>query len=116
MFGTTVHGQTRMGIAAQENKGIGFVITQQYVVARLIELNVIVFKQQRFRLGVRHGDINILYQCDQRFGLTGGQIAAEIAGKAFFEIFCLTHIDNRTASVIHAIDAWLAGHGFQKCF
>lgn len=105
-----------MGVAAQKNKRVGFIITQQDVVARLVELNVVMLKQQRFRLRVRDGDINILNELDQRFGLTGGQVAAKIAGKAFFKIFRLPNIDNRTASVIHAIDARLASYGFQKCF
>jgi hypothetical protein len=59
MFCTTVHGQARMGIAAQKNKRVGFIITQQDVIARLIELNIVVLKQQRFCLGMRDGDINI---------------------------------------------------------
>ena len=105
-----------MGVAAQKDKRVGFIITQQDVIARLVELNIVVLKQQRFCLRMRDGDINILDERDQRFGLTGGKVAAKIAGKAFFKIFCLPHIDNRTASVIHAIDARLAGYGFQKCF
>jgi hypothetical protein len=78
-----------MGITAQENKRVGLIITQQDVVARLIQLDVVVLKQQRFCLGVGDGDINILNECDQRFGLTGGKIAAKIAGEAFFKIFRL---------------------------
>jgi hypothetical protein len=60
MFCTTVHGEARMGIAAQKNKRVGFIITQQDVIARLVELNIVVLKQQRFCLGMRDGDINIL--------------------------------------------------------
>jgi hypothetical protein len=52
MFCATVHRQARMGIAAEENKGIGFIIAQQHVVTRLVQLDVVVLKQQRFRLGV----------------------------------------------------------------
>ena len=73
-------------------------------------------KQQRLRLGMRDGNINILYECDQCFGLAGGKVTAKIAGEALFEIFRFPHVDNRTASVIHTIDARLAGYGFQKCF
>lgn len=60
MFSATVHRQTRMGIAAQKNKRIGFIITQQHVVTRLIQLDVIMLKQQRFRFGMRYRDINVL--------------------------------------------------------
>jgi hypothetical protein len=60
MFCATVHRQARMGIAAQKNKRVGFIITQQHVVARLVQLDIVVLKQQRFCLGVRDGDINIL--------------------------------------------------------
>ena len=49
-----------MGVAAQKNKRVGFIITQQDVIARLVELYIVVLKQQRFCLGVRDGDINIL--------------------------------------------------------
>jgi hypothetical protein len=60
VFCTAVHRQARMGIAAQKDKRIGFIITQQDVIARLVELYIVVLKQQRFCLGVRDGDINIL--------------------------------------------------------
>jgi hypothetical protein len=49
-----------MGIAAEKNKRVGFIITQQHVVARLVKLDVVVLKQQRFCLGVGDGDINLL--------------------------------------------------------
>jgi hypothetical protein len=48
-----------------------------------------VLKQQRFCLGVGDGDINIVDERDQRFGLTGGKVAAKIAGEALFKIFRL---------------------------
>ena len=116
MFRTTVHREPGMGIAAQKNKRVGFIIPEQNVIARLIELNIVVLKQECFCLRMGDGDINILDERDQRFSLTGGKVAAKIAGEAFLEIFRLPHVDNRTASVIHAINARLAGHGFQKCF
>lgn len=78
-----------MGITAQEDKRVGLIIAQQDVVARLIQLDIVVLKQQRFRFRVRHGDINVVDECDQCFGFTRGKIAAEIAGKAFFQIFAL---------------------------
>ena len=112
MLSATMHRQARMGITAQEDKRVGLIIAQQDVVARLIQLDIVVLKQQRFRFRVRHGDINVVDECDQCFGFTRGKIAAEIAGKAFFQIFCLTDIDNRTASVVHSVDARLAGDGF----
>ena len=49
-----------MGVAAQKDKRVGFIITQQDVIARLVELNIVVLKQQRFCLRVRDGNINIL--------------------------------------------------------
>ena len=116
MLSATMHRQPRVRVAAQKDKRIGLVIAQQNVVARLIQLNVVVLKEQRFRFRMRYGDINVVYKCDQRFGFTGGKVAAEIAGKAFLQIFRLTDIDNRTASIVHTVDAWLAGDGFQKCF
>jgi hypothetical protein len=42
MFGATMHRQTRMGIAAEENKRIGFIIAQQHVVTRLVQLDIVV--------------------------------------------------------------------------
>ena len=49
-----------MGVAAQKDKRVGFIIPQQDVIARLVELNIVVLKQQRFCLRMRDGNINIL--------------------------------------------------------
>lgn len=49
-----------MGVAAQKDKRIGFIIAQQDVIARLVQLNIVMLKQQRFCLRVRDGDINIM--------------------------------------------------------
>lgn len=89
MFRPTVHRQSGMGIRAEKDKGIGFVITQQHVVTRLVQLDVVVLEQQRFRFGVRHRHIDLLNERNQRFGFTRSQIAAEIAGKPFFRSFAL---------------------------
>jgi hypothetical protein len=78
-----------MGIAAKENKGIGFIIAQQHVVTRLVQLDIVVLKQQRFRLGVGDGDVNLRDQCHQRFGFTRSQVAAKIAAERFFRSFAL---------------------------
>lgn len=76
-----------MGIATEKDKRIGFIVPQQHVIARLIELYIIVLKQQGFGFGMRDGDINIMNERDQRFSLTGGKVAAKIAGKAFLRSF-----------------------------
>ena len=115
MLCTAVHRQARVGVAAEENKRIGFVVAQQYVVARLIELDVVMFKQQRFRLRMGDGYVNLLDLRDERFRFTGRKIATEIAGKTLFKVLRFTDIDNRTASIVHPVNAGLAGHGFQKC-
>ena len=112
MFRPTVHCQPGMRIRAEKNKGVGFVITQQHVITRLIQLDVVVLEQQRFRFGVRHRHIDLLNERNQRFGLTRSQVAAEIAGKPFFQVFRFTHIDNRTTDIIHTINAGLTGYGF----
>ena len=103
-----------MRIAAKKNKGVGFIIAQQHVVARLIKLNIVMLKQQRFRLG--DGNVNLGNKRHQRFGFTRSQVAAKIAAKPLFQIFCFAYIDNSTASIIHTIDARLAGYGFQESF
>jgi hypothetical protein len=66
-----------VSITAQEDKRVGLIIAQQDVIARLIQLNIVMLKQQRFCLRMRNGDINSLDECDQRFGLTGGKVAAK---------------------------------------
>jgi hypothetical protein len=76
-----------VSITAQEDKRVGLIIAQQDVIARLIQLNIVVLKQQRFCLGMRNGDINILDECDQRFGLTGGKVAAKILERRFLRSF-----------------------------
>ena len=73
-------------------------------------------KQQRFRFGVGHGNVNLGNKRHQRFGFTRSQVAAKIAAKPLFQIFCFAYIDNSTASIIHTIDARLAGYGFQESF
>ena len=45
MLGPAMHCQARMGIAAEENKRIGFIVAQQNVITRLIQLDVVVLKQ-----------------------------------------------------------------------
>ncbi len=114
MLSATVRCQTRVSIAAEKDERIGFVIAQQHVVTRLIQLDVVMLQQQRFGLCVGHSDIDLLDLGDQRLSFAGSKIAAEIAGKSLFEIFRFSDIDNRPASVIHPVDARLAGNGFQE--
>ncbi len=116
VFRATMDRQPGMRIAAQEDIRIRFVIAQQHVIARLVELDVVVLQQQRFGLGVSHRHVDILDLRHQRFGFTAGEVASEIAGKALFEIFGLADVDNRAAGVIHTVDARLAGDGFQERF
>ncbi len=71
-------------------------------------------QQQRFGLCVGHSDVDLLDLSDQRFSFAGGKIAAEIAGKTLLKILRFTDVDNRPACVIHPVDAWLAGDGFQE--
>ncbi|MNE52179.1 hypothetical protein D3C80_1468400 [compost metagenome] len=62
------------------------------------------------------GDIDLLNLRHQRFSLTRGKVTAKITGKALFEVLRLADVDNRLASVVHTVYAWLAGHGFQERF
>ena len=70
------------------------------------------FQQQRFGFCVSNRYINLLDLGDQRFGFARSEVAKEIAGKPFFQVFRFADIDNRTTSIVHAINAWLAGYGF----
>ena len=116
VFSATVHRQSWMGIAAEENKGIGFIVTQQHVITRLIQLDVVMLKQQRFRFGMGNGHVNLRDQRHQSLGFTRSQVAAKIAAKALFQIFCFANINDGTTSIIHTIDARLAGHRLEESF
>ncbi|VEA73055.1 Uncharacterised protein [Serratia rubidaea] len=74
------------------------------------------FQQQRFCFGMCNSNVYLRDIFNQRFGFTAADLRAEIARKAFFQVFGLADIDNRAAGVIHAIDAGLAGYGFKKGF
>ena len=94
MLCATVHRQPRMGITAKENVGIRFIVAQQYVIARLIELDVVMLKQQRFGFGVGNGDIDVLDIADQRFGFAAADLGAEVAGETLLQVFGFAHIDD----------------------
>ncbi len=56
--------------------------------------------------------INVLEVGDQRFVFARSEVATELAGKPVFQVFRFADIDNRTTSIVHAINAWLTGYGF----
>ena len=87
MFSAAMVGQARMSIAAEKDKRIGFIIAHQHVIARLIELDVIMLEQQRFRFSVRNGDVYMMDVADQHLGLSTADMAAKVAAEALLEIF-----------------------------
>lgn len=94
MLCTTVHRQSRMSIAAKKDVGVRFIVAQQHVVARLIELDVVMLKQQRFGFGVGYGDIDVLDITNQRFGFATADLSAEVAGQTLLQVFGFAHIDD----------------------
>lgn len=59
--------------------------------------------------------INLLDLGDQRFGFARSEVATEIAESRFSGLR-FADIDNRTTSIVHAINARLAGYGFKNAF
>jgi hypothetical protein len=116
VFRAPMHRQARMNIAAEKNVGVRFVVAQQNVVARLIKLDVIVLKQQRFGFGMGYGDIDVMDVTHQRFGFSAANVRAKIARKPLFQIFGFADIDNRSGSVIHPVNAGFTGDRTQKDF
>ena len=116
MFGATMHRQTRMGIATEENKRIRLIVAQQHVVPRLVQLDIVVLKQQRFRLGMGDGHVDLRDQRHQRFRFTRREVAAEVAAEPLFQIFGFANIDDGSASIIHPIHTGLASYRFQESF
>ncbi|MNM05456.1 hypothetical protein D3C81_154590 [compost metagenome] len=53
---------------------------------------------------------------NQRLRFPAANLLAEVTGEAFFQVFGFTDVDNRASSVIHTVDARLAGYGAEKCF
>ena len=109
-----MHSKSRVSITAKENERIGFVVTQQHVIAWLIKLDVVMLKQERFCLGMGYRHVDMLDERNQSFRFTAGKIAPEVARQAFFQIFGFTNINNRLTGVIHTIDARLAGYCLEK--
>lgn len=73
-------------------------------------------KQQRFRLGVGDGHVDLRDQRYQRFRFTRRKVAAEVATEPLFSDLGFANIDDGSASIIHPIHTGLAGHRFQESF
>ena len=69
------------------------------------------FQQQRFCFGMRNSYVYLRDIFNQRLSFATTNLLAEVAGETFFQIFGFADIDNRASSVVHTVDARLAGYG-----
>ncbi len=104
----------RVLMGGDDDPGIGFVIAQQHVVARLVLLDEVVLEDQCLGLGVGHRHLNIGDLAHQGAGLDAVDVGPKVGGKPLFQILGLAHIDDGATAVIHAIDAALVGHCAQE--
>ena len=104
----------RMLVRGDDDPGVGFVVSQQHVIARLVLLDQVVLEDQGLGLGVSDGDLDIGDLAHQGAGLDVVDVGAKVGGKPLFQILGLAHIDHGATAVIHTVDAALMGDGAQK--
>lgn len=96
----------------EANKRIGFIITQQDVVFRLVLLDERIFKQECIKFGVNDGEFDFPNLLDQ-FSSFGVVVlnAGEIATYSVLEVFRFSYIDDGIEFVEIAIYSRLFGEG-----
>jgi hypothetical protein len=107
-------GEARKAVAGQQQIGVGLVVAEQDVEARLQPLDQVVFQQQRLGLGARHRGVDVVdalqHQPDAR-ALVG---FLEIAGNALLQVLRLADVQHRAGRVDHAVDAGQGGQRGEK--
>ena len=89
VFGAAMHRQTGMGIRAEKNQRIRFIVAQKNIISRLVQFNVVMFQQQRFRFGVGNRYVYLRDIFNQRLGFTAADLLPKIAGETFFRSLAL---------------------------
>ena len=89
--------------------GVGLVVLQQDVVARLVFLDEVVLQQQGVFFGVDHDVADVGYLAHQYAGLAGPVVAVEVGGDSPFQIFGLSNVDDGSFAVQVLVDAGAFG-------
>ena len=89
-----MEGQTRIGVGRQKDKRVTLIVAQQNVIARLEGLDQIVFKQQRFVFGVRHGYVHRRHALQHRLGAGAVRAAQEVACNPLAQITRLAYVQH----------------------
>src|SRR5439155_14650724 len=97
-----MEAQLRKAFTGQTNVGIALVVAEQYVVARLVRLDEIVFEQQRFALGTSHGGFDARDLADHHGGARMMVGFLEVTRYAFLQVARLAHIQSLSCRVQHA--------------
>jgi hypothetical protein len=103
-------------ILGQDQPGIGFVVAQDDVVARLQALDEVGFEEKGLRLRMRGDDLHghgLVDHAAQAFGQAG---ELGVAGDALAQGAGLADVQRVAVGGQHAIDARGEGHGFQRPF
>ena len=96
----------RVLLAGQLDVGVGLVVAQQDVEARLVLLDQVVLERQRFLLVVDQDVVDVARLGDQGAGLDVGQaLVGEVAAHARAQVLGFADVDNGAVRVLVQIDA-----------
>ena len=104
-----MEAQLRKAFTGQTNVGIALVVAEQYVVARLVRLDEIVFEQQRFALGTSHGGFDARDLADHHGGARMMVGFLEVTRYAFLQVARLAHIQSLAGRVQHPVNTRTVG-------
>ena len=99
----TSHENPGIQFLRYANPGIGFVILQKNIVARLKFLNQAILEIKGLFLGIDNRILQIMDVAYKHIGALHRVHLIKVRRDAAFEIFCLTHIDYHAILVIIAI-------------
>ena len=100
----------RVLLAGQLDVGVGLVVAQQDVEARLVLLDEVVLERQRFFFVVDQDVVDVAGFGDQRAGLDVGQpVVGEVAADAVAQVLGLADVDDPAAGVLVEIHAGREG-------
>ena len=100
------HVHTRVALAGQLDVGVGFVVAQQHVEARLVLLDQVVFERQRFLFVIHQNVVDIARFRDQaaRFGISQ-LVFGKVAAHPMPQHLGFADVDDPAAAVLVQIHA-----------
>ena len=100
------HVHARVFLGSELDVGVGLVVAQQDVVARLPLLDQVVLERQRFFLVVDVDEVDLARLVDQRAGLDVAEpVLVEVTAHAGAQILGLADVDDRAAGVLVQVHA-----------